>query len=70
MTSDTVKTRDEAPRASVNAEAAFAGTYRVTADKGITVSGHDGKTYKKGDKVELNGDAARALLNDGSIERA
>ena len=69
MTSDNVKGEDGGATASVNVADLFAGKYRVTAEKGVRVGGHEG-TIKKGDTVELNGDAARALMNEGSVERA
>lgn len=43
------------------------GTYEVTAKAGIST---DDGTFEKGDTVELGADAARALLNDGSIKEA
>jgi hypothetical protein len=69
MTSDRVKGEDGGATAQVNVADMLAGTYRVTAEKGVSVSGFKG-TIKKGDEVELNGDAARALMNEGSVERA
>jgi hypothetical protein len=69
MTSDKVKGEDDPPKAEVNVTDLLAGKYKVTAPKGIRVSGHEG-TLKKGDEVDLNGDAARALMNEGSVERA
>jgi hypothetical protein len=43
------------------------GTYEVTAKDGIST---DDGVFEKGDTVELGADAARALLNDGSIKEA
>lgn len=43
------------------------GTYEVTAKRGIST---DGGAFEKGETVELGADAARALLNDGSIKEA
>lgn len=69
MPSEKVKGEDEAPQVAVNVTDMLAGTYKVTAEKGVRVGGVQG-TIKKGDTVELNGDAARALMNEGSVERA
>jgi hypothetical protein len=45
------------------------GTYEVTAKDGIRLDGHE-ETIEKGATVELGADAARALLNEGSIKEA
>lgn len=71
MGSEKVQGRDDPPVAAVNAVDLLAGEYKVTADGGVSVSA-DGKAYfaKKGETIDLNGDAARALMNEGSIKRA
>lgn len=69
MASEKVRGEDSPPVATVNVTEMLAGKYKVTAKAGIRVGGHKG-TIEKGETVELNGDAARALLNEGSVERA
>lgn len=67
MSTDKVRGSDSTPRTAVNAADLLAGTYKVTAEDGVFT---DAGFAKKGEKVELTGDAARALMNEGSIERA
>ncbi len=67
MAAERVRGSDQTPVTSVNAAGAMAGTYEVTAKDGISI---DAGVFDKGDKVELDGNAARALLNDGSIKEA
>lgn len=68
MAQEKVKGEDSPPRAAINVTD-LAGSYTVTAKHGIRVDGQEG-TVEKGETVELDGDAARALLNEGSVERA
>lgn len=56
----------EQPGAGINLSQ-MKGTYEVTAARGIST---DDGTFEKGDTVELGADAARALMNDGSIKEA
>lgn len=71
MTSDRVKGEDDPPVAAVNVTEAFAGKYKVTAKDGVSISFEGEKLdAAHGKTVELPGDVARALLNEGSIERA
>lgn len=70
MTSDKVTTNDEAPRATLNAARIPRGTYKVVAPGGISVSIGDREIdAKKGDEIELEGDAVIALMNDGAIKQ-
>ncbi len=67
MAAERVRGSDQTPVTSVNAAGAMEGEYEVTASDGISI---DAGIFDKGDKVHLDGNAARALLNDGSIKEA
>lgn len=67
MATERVRGEDEKPVPQINADA-LAGRYRVTAKDGIHLDGVEG-VINKNEEVDLNSNAARALLNDGSIER-
>jgi hypothetical protein len=70
MPAEKVRGEDSPPVASVNVADMLAGKFKVVAD-GVSVSmGDKHIDAKKGDEIELDGDAARALLNEGSIKRA
>jgi hypothetical protein len=67
MSTDKVSGKDETPKVILNSAELLAGTYKVTAEDGVfTRAGFS----KKGEEIELDGDTARALMNEGSIKRA
>ncbi len=65
MAEENIPTTDSPPRAVINMATAK-GNYIVTASFIVTDDGR----FDKGEKVELAGDVATALANEGSIKPA